>query len=40
MVTIGTDDGDDLEMYGSETVTTSSSQHTSYSFEVLLCDVT
>ena len=39
MVTTGTDDGDDLEMYGSETATTSA-QHTLYSFEVLSHDIT
>ena len=33
VVAIGTDDGDDLEMYGSEVST--STHQTSYSFEVL-----
>lgn len=33
LVALGTDDGDDLEMYGSE-VTAATNQQTSYSFEV------
>ena len=33
------DDTDDLEMYGSEAAPSGGAQHTSYSFEVCICNI-